>query len=460
MNGAKVTLIGGGGARTPLLIHGLAQAQSTLNIGQLALYDVHRPGAELMAAIGREIARINNAGFEIITPETIEHAVEGAKFVLSNIRVGGIQARARDERLSIDNGLVGQETTGPGGLAMALRTVPVALAHAQAVERLAPDAWLINFTNPAGLITQALMTHTNVRVIGICDTPSELFHRIAWSLGLRFEDLEFIYSGLNHLGWVQHVCLDGADITARILNDDEKLERLYAAHLFEPDMIRTLGLIPSEYLFFYYAKSRAYRNQLAAGASRGEEILRLNAPLFDRLRKAIGNGDPPSAIAVYKEYLNQRNASYMRLEAHAESALGRGPQDWDPFEGATGYHRIALDVMTALCSDSPKQVVVNVHNHGAIDDLHPFDVVEIACKINREGPEPIHTGALPESVRGLTLAVKGYEHLAIRAAIERSFDLARLALMVYPTVGEWDTATEILRALVKSDPEHLGYLQQ
>jgi 6-phospho-beta-glucosidase len=442
----------------------LAQAQPILNIGQLALYDVDRPCAELMAAIGREIARANNAGFEITTPDTIEHAVEGAKFVLSSVRVGGIEARARDERLIIDRGLVGQETTGPGGLAMALRTVPVALAHAQVIERLAPDAWLINFTNPAGLITQALMTHTNVRVIGICDTPSELFHRIAWALGLPFEDLEFVYSGLNHLGWVQHVCLRGEDITARILNDDEKLLQLYAARLFESDMIRTLGLIPSEYLFYYYAKSRAYQNQRAAGASRGEEIRQLNGVLFEGLHNAITAGEPASAVSIYKNYLNQRNASYMRLEAHAESAMAQGPQawnpqDWNPFEAVTGYHRIALDVMTALSGDTPKQVVVNVHNHGAVEDLQPFDVVEIACKINREGPEPIHTGALPESVRGLTLAVKAYEHLAIRAAIERSFDLARLALMVYPSIGEWTPATDIMRALVASDAEHLGYLK-
>ena len=458
MNGAKVTLIGGGGARTPLLIHGLAQAQPLLNISELALYDVEPARAELMSAIGQEVVRANKAAFHITTPDTIEHAVEGANFVLSSIRVGGIAARARDERLIIDHGFVGQETTGPGGLAMALRTVPVALAHAQAIERLAPDAWVINFTNPAGLITQALMTHTNVRVIGICDTPGELFHRIAWSLGLPFEDLEFIYSGLNHLGWVQNVCLCGEDITPRILNDDGKLEQLYPARLFEPEMIRTLGLIPSEYLFFYYAKTRAHRNQLAAVASRGEEILRLNVALFDRLRGAIAARDPSRAVAVYKEYLNQRNSSYMRLEAHAESALKQEQHDWDPFEGATGYHRIAIDVMTALSGDAPKQVVVNVHNHGAIEGLQPFDVVEIPCKINREGPESVHTGALPESVRGLTLAVKAYEHLAIRAAVEQSLDLARLALMVYPALGEWSAASDILQALVASDPEHLGDL--
>ena len=453
MSGIKVTLIGGGGARTPLLLHGLAQAQSVLNIRQLALYDVDHASAELMAGLGREIVRSARADFEITTSDTLEAAIEGAQFVLSSIRVGGIEARARDERLIIQHALVGQETTGPGGLAMALRTIPVALAHAHLIERLAPDAWLINFTNPAGLITQALMTHSTVRVIGICDTPAELFHRIAWALGLPFEDLEFVYSGLNHLGWVQRVLLKGEDLTARLLSDDDALLRLYPARLFEPDMIRALGLIPSEYLFYYYARTLAYRNQCAAGASRGEEIRALNTDLYQKLRS-----DPPGALKIYKSYLNQRNASYMRLEAHAESAHDQGPHDWDPFEGATGYHRIALDVMTALSGDTPRRVVVNVHNHGAMEGLHPFDVVEVPCLINREGPEPIHTGCLPESVRGLVSSVKAYEHLAIRAAVERSFDLARLALLVYPTVGEWSTATEVLRALVDSDPQHLGYL--
>ena len=274
MIGVKVTLIGGGGARTPLLLHGLAQAQSVLNLRQVALYDINRPAATLMATLGREIVAANIAAnkgeFEITTPDTLEAAIEGAQFVLSSIRVGGIEARARDERLIIDYGLVGQETTGPGGLAMALRTVPIALAHAHLIERLAPEAWLINFTNPAGLITQALMTHSTVRVIGICDTPSELFHRIAWSLGLPFEDLEFVYSGLNHLGWVQRLLLRGEDITARLLGDDQALLRVYPARLFEPEMVRTLGLIPSEYLFYYYVKSRAFQNQRAAGVSRGK----------------------------------------------------------------------------------------------------------------------------------------------------------------------------------------------
>lgn len=453
MNSTKIALIGAGGARTPLLIHGLAHAQRILNTGELALYDIDRAGVELMARMGREIINEAGAGFRITTPSRAEEAIKDARFVLSSIRVGGMRARARDERISMEHGMTGQETTGAGGLAMALRTVPVALAYARLIEEHAPEAWLINFTNPAGLITQALRSHTNVRAIGICDTPAELFHRIAWSLGLPYEEMEFDYCGLNHLGWVRRVRHRGRDITERLLGDDEALLRLYPAPLFEPELLRTLRLIPTEYVFFVYSKTRAWENQKKAGASRGEELLELNSRLFGQMQQA-----PREALGVYKSYLNQRNASYLKLEGEAGTALREEQHDWDPFEGVTGYHRIALDVMTALLSTEPKNVVVNVRNESAVPDLRPDDVVEVPSLLDSNGARPLAAGALPDAVSGLVLAVKQYERLAISAAVRGSFDLARLALLTYPIAGEWEPASRVLRALVDADPEYLGYL--
>ncbi len=418
--------------------------------------------AAIMAALGREIVRAcrGRGASRSPTPRRIEDAIEGARFVSSSIRVGGIEARARDERIVLEHGFAGQETTGPGGLAMALRTIPVALEQARLIERLAPDAWLVNFTNPAGLITQALMTHTRARVVGICDTPAEVFHRIAWSLGLPFEQMRFDYAGLNHLGWVRRVLLRGEDITSRLLSDDEAIRRVYPAPLFEPALVRTLGLIPTEYLFFYYGQSRALSNQRQAGATRGEEIQQMNGALFAALRERLSAGDARGGIAIYKDYLNQRNASYMRLEAAAQSGLKKEHHDWNPFEGVTGYHRIAVDVMTALNSESPKVMVVNVRNQGAITDLADDDVAEVPAAIDLNGPRPLACGALPESVKGLVLAVKTYERLAIRAAVEQSMDLARLALLSYPIVGEWQPAVSVLDAVAANDPEYLGYLRQ
>ena len=457
----KVAIIGGGGIRTPLLIHGLAQAQAALGLGELALYDVDRPRVELMAALGREVARKQGSDLVITTPAGLEEAVEGAAFVLSSIRVGGIAARARDERIAIECGVAGQETTGPGGMAMALRTIPVSLDYARVIERLAPDAWLINFTNPAGLITQALCNATKLRVIGICDTPSELFHRIAMALGQPPEAVACEYFGLNHLGWVRRVWSNGRDETARLIGEAEALRQLYHAELFDPALIRNLGLIPSEYVFFFYRRARAYANQIAAGASRGEEIERLNAGLFGQLQRETAAGRMDQALETYRHYLRRRSASYMRLEAHGESALQEGSEQADdPFEAATGYHRIALEVMTALAGDRPARIVVNVVNRGTISELADDDVVEVPCLIDRQGPQPLAVGGLPETVRGLVLAVKAYERLVIRAAIEQSMELARLALLAHPLIGEWELADQVTTALINSDPEHLGYLRR
>src|SRR5260370_44467 len=179
----KVSVIGGGGVRTPLLIHGLLQAQSLLKVAELQLFDVDSRRAELMASLGRETAKHLGVEIKLLAVNSAERAVEGCDFVLSSLRVGGMAARARDERIAIEEGLAGQETTGPGGVAMAVRTGQVALANARMVAQLAPKAWFINFTNPAGLITQALNHHTKLKLVCICDTPAELLHRIAHVLG-------------------------------------------------------------------------------------------------------------------------------------------------------------------------------------------------------------------------------------------------------------------------------------
>ncbi|HTC66728.1 MAG TPA: hypothetical protein VK685_06315 [Candidatus Acidoferrum sp.] len=451
----KVCIIGGGGVRTPLLIHGLLQSQHALKISDLVLFDVDQRRAEIMAALGGAIS--NKLGVDILltTANSLESAVDGSSFVLSSVRVGGMSARARDERTAIEQGLAGQETTGPGGVAMALRTVPFALAHARVIERFAPQAWLINFTNPAGLITQALNQHTKLRVIGICDTPAELFHRIAQVLGVPPSEAHCEYAGLNHLGWVRRITVGGKDLTAQLLENPDSLRQLYHANLFDPLLIRTLQLIPSEYLFFYYSQRKAYLNQVRAGASRGEELVKLNSQLFSQLQAE----NPREGLNTYRNYLMQRNSSYLQLEAEAGSAFGEQREEIDPFDLATGYHRIAIEVMTGLLSEQPRQVVVNVRNCGSITDLGPEDVVEVPCQISCAGVKPVPTGPLPEAVRGLVLAVKAYERTVIRAAVEKSWALAQLAMLEYPIIGQWEIAGDLREKLAASDPEFLGYLE-
>ena len=450
----KIAMVGGGGVRTPLVIHGLVHAQRQIGLSQLHLFDIDPERAEIVARLGREIARQAGVDLSIVVSAELEPAVEGADFILSSIRVGGMSGRARDERIAIEHGLAGQETTGPAGAAMALRTIPVTLSHARAIERAAPRAWFINFTNPAGLVTQALMNHTGLRVVGICDTPIELFHRIAAVFDANPAEMDFDYAGLNHLGWVRGVRLRGEDVTKQLLGDDAKLRRIYQDSLFDPALIQALGLLPTEYLFFYYRQRTALANQTRAGSSRGEELERMNVDLFRRLAA----DSPAGALITYRDYLQRRNASYMKLESQAGSAFDTGKQEEDPFEAATGYHRIALDVITALLSRKPRTLVVNVRNNGAITDLESDDVVEVPCEVGDGAIIPHQTGALAESVRGLVVAVKAYERTAIRAAIEKSARLAELALLEYPIVGQWDLACDVLAALIRRDAAHLGYL--
>ena len=362
-----------------------------------------------MASLGEAIAAATP--LRIATAAELSEAIENCSFVISSIRPGGMTARARDERITLECGFAGQETTGPAGFAMAYRAIPIALEHARLVERVAPNAWIINFTNPAGIITQAISSRTRARVVGICDTPAELFFRISLALGIPLEEIRCDYLGLNHLGWVSAIHVrkrDGRmqDVTGRVLNDEDALRSLYPAELFSPDLLRGLELIPTEYLYFYYSQRAARANQLSAGVTRGEELLTLNQRIFDELESNVRRRDLAAALHAYRAYLNRRNASYMHLEGSGESAFAREDVDWDPFAAATGYHRIAVETILALCASEPRRMVLNVRNGEAIRGLSPEDVVEVPCLVDRSGPRAIGGATPPKLAQGLTVSVK------------------------------------------------------
>jgi 6-phospho-beta-glucosidase len=248
--------------------------------------------------------------------------------------------------------------------------------------------------------------------------------------------------------------LRGEDVTAKLLADDNALTSLYQAKLFDFDLLRSLQLIPTEYLFFYYSRRRALANQISAGATRGEEITKLNDKLFQQLAAAIAAGRPGDALSTYVDYLNQRSGSYMQLEASAGTAFDKSHAlTEDPFRVATGYHRIALDVMNALCSEEPRRVVINVRNHGAISDVAYEDIVEAPCAVSKYAIVPESGGALPEDVRGIVLAVKAYERAAIHAAVTGTASYARKAMLLYPAIGEWEPSDELLREFAAKSPD-------
>jgi 6-phospho-beta-glucosidase len=444
----KVACIGGGGVRTPLVIFGINECARELGADEVVLFDVDAERARMMAALGRAVVEREGGSLRVRESLRLEDAVEGADFVLSSIRVGGVAGRTHDERAAIENGYPGQETTGPAGMAMALRTVPVAIEQARIVQKLAPRAWLINFTNPAGLITQAVLHHSDARVVGICDTPSELLHRIASVLGADSSEVRCEYVGLNHLGWVRKIELRGQDVTDRVLDDDAMLTQLYSAPLFDPRLIRSLELIPTEYLYFYYSRRRALANQRARCTTRGSEVERLNDMLFRRLHELLGAGDGSAAVGAYSSYLNTRSGTYMLLESTSQKDLRIEAADGeDPFRAVNGYHRIALGVMRALRGQQSRSLIVNVRNQGAIEGVDANDVVEVPCRIANDRILPEPCGPLPPAVRGLVLAMKEYERATIEAAVSRSKPMARKAMLLNPAIGEWEPSEDLLHDL-------------
>ena len=445
----KIALIGGGGVRSPLVVFGVNEAAEALGAAEMVLYDPDPVRLRIMVELGKAVVRRFGGDLRLRGATSLEDTIEGADFVLNSVRIGGIAGRAADERVAIAQGYPGQETTGPAGVAMALRTIPVAIEQARLVERLSPQAWLVNFTNPAGLITQAVTDHSKARIVGICDTPTELFHNIARALGEPADEVECDYVGLNHLGWVRGVRVRGEEVIDRLLDSDELLRQLYLAPLFDFDMIRTLRLIPTEYLFFYYERQRALDNQRKQGGSRGGEIQRLNDDLLATLTTRLDAGDGDAAVDIYAAYLNQRSGSYMKLEAEGGSAFDQGVSlQGDPFRVATGYHRIAIDVMSGLTGAKPARIVVNTRNQGALPDLPDDDIVEIASDISLDSIVPRPIAPLPDAVNGLVRSVKAYERAAIASVLNDRRLEARKAMLIHPAIGQWTPSGELLDALL------------
>ncbi len=288
-----------------------------------------------------------------------------------------MEARIRDERAALDLGFVGQETVGPGGFAMAVRTIPPLLDYARQVMQLAPDAWIINFTNPAGLVTQALTSETGARVVGICDTPTEVFQEVAHALGVPAEECRFDYVGLNHLGFIREVYWLGKPQLHTLWENERALAAVYRTPLFLPARLRELRLLPTEYVFYYDSPERAIANLRAAGDTRGAVIARLTRELFADLA-----GGVPDPVARYERYLADRSAGYMQFES---GGLG-GPAAPAPWAHLTGYDKIALNTIQAMVRNSNAVIPLNVLNHGNIPDLEDDDVIEAPCVVNAQWP--------------------------------------------------------------------------
>ena len=254
----KIAVIGGAGVRTVIFINGLLDRYKKLHIDEVVLYDIQEEKQKIIEKLCRHVVNRRNEELKVSAVSDVTEAIKGADYIVTTLRVGGDHSRVIDETVALDMGVIGQETTGVGGFSMAVRTIPVLMDYCELIKKYAPDAWIFNFTNPSGLVTQALRSAGYDKIIGICDAPSSTKFRMAKDLGVTEDELYVEFFGLNHLSWIRSVKKKGEETLPRLLADDEFLKGVQEFSMFDPDLLRMIGFLPNEYLYYYYHREKAH----------------------------------------------------------------------------------------------------------------------------------------------------------------------------------------------------------
>ncbi|GAB2625303.1 6-phospho-beta-glucosidase [Pseudactinotalea suaedae] len=437
MTDVQLTILGGGGFRVPLVVDSVAGARSRVDIDQIVLYDLDPARLQVIAAVVAEQLAGRPDAPRVRLETDLRSAVENTDVLFSAMRVGGTEGRVRDEQVARDLGVLGQETIGPGGLAYAMRTVPVVDGVARLVADVAPQAWVVSFTNPAGLVTEAMRTHLGDRVVGICDTPIGLLRSAARALRLPQREVTGDYLGLNHLGWLRSLEHDGADHLPALLADRRLLLRLDEAALYDVEWLQALGSLPGEYLHYY--EPSAAREQ--AGPGRAEFLARQQAAFFE-----AGPGE--GAAQRWKAALAERENTYMadaRTREHTDLSGGQR-------EGG-GYHEVAVDLMAALLTGAPAWMILNLANDGVIPTLPDDAVIEVSAHVDAGGARPVGPHApLTLAQLGLVTSVKASERLAIEAARSGSRELAWRAFAEHPLVRSPELGRQLVDGYLAAEP--------
>ncbi|MBW5446280.1 6-phospho-beta-glucosidase [Cohnella sp. CFH 77786] len=423
----KIAVIGGGSSYTPELIEGFIRHYGTLPVTEIVLADIEE-GFRKLSIVG-ELARrmVAKSGLPIEVKLTLDRraALEGADYVSTQMRVGLLEARGWDETIPLKYGMIGQETTGPGGMMKGLRTIPVLLEICREMEELCPEAWLLNFTNPAGMVTEAIHKHSRIRSIGLCNSPIAAYKWLSALYSVPVERIECEFVGLNHLHWISRVTVDGEPKLAELLGGgDGYSANNVPQYEWNAGLIRGLGAIPSYYLKYYYLHREILEEQLAAaarGETRAETVKRLEDELFEIYR------DPD--LSEKPKQLEQRGGAY--------------------------YSEAAVRLMNSLYNDTGDIQTLNAANQGILDFLPDDACIEVNCRVTRQGPIPLPVATVPPSVKGLIHAVKIYEQLTIEAAVNGDKERALLALAHHPLVTSINDAEKMLDEMLERNRRYL-----
>ncbi|MFC7305617.1 6-phospho-beta-glucosidase [Streptomyces monticola] len=424
----RLTILGGGGFRVPLVYGALVGSEIT----ELTLYDTD----PVRLGVVRSVLEGLPPGPRVRVAESLDDALRGADFVFSAIRVGGTAGRVRDERVPLAEGVLGQETVGAGGVLYGLRTIPVALHIAERVAALAPRAWVINFTNPAGMVTEAMAAVLGERVIGICDSPVGLVRRAARAAGTDPDAVSYDYVGLNHLGWLRRLSAPGGpDLLPGLLADPAALASFEEGKLFGADWLRALGSLPNEYLHYYYFRRETLDAVRTADETRGEFLDHQQGEFFARAAES-----PSRAHELWERTRLEREETYM---ADSRAATGGWQRDSCDLDGG-GYDRVALALMRAIAAGDGTRLILNVRNAGTVPALPADAIIETVCEVDADGARPLPGAPLGEAELGLMLQLKAVERATIEAALFKDRDAALRALALHPLVDSPAVAARIL----------------
>ena len=439
----KIGVIGGAGVRTVIFINGLLKRYKKLNIDEVVLYDIDFEKLSIIGKLCRHV--VKREGKDLTVREVFDpvEAIRGMDYIVTTLRVGGDHSRVVDESVALRNGVIGQETTGVGGFSMAVRTIPVLMDYCELIEKHAPEAWIFNFTNPSGLVTQALHSAGHHRIIGICDAPSSLKYRMCDKLGVTEEEMYVEFFGLNHLSWVKSVQVGGEEIMDKLIADDDFMSSIHELKIFDREVVRQTGMIPNEYLYYYYHREKALANINKSDMTRGMTIEKVNIEMMKELKAIDIDADPEEALQIFLYYMQLRENSYMSIESGSANRpmLEKGSL---PVPEGMGYAGVMLDCIEGMQSEEGRTLVLSILNQGSIPFLADDDVVEVTCNVSKNGIAPVKQETVPTMCELYIRLIKRYERLTVEAVAEGNEEKAIEALMTHPLINSYSLAKKLI----------------
>lgn len=426
--GVKIVTIGGGSSYTPELVDGFLKRYESLPVRELWLVDVPqgKEKMEIVAGLARRMVEKAGVPMEIHTTLNRREALKDADFVTTQLRVGQLQARIKDERIPLSHGILGQETNGAGGLFKGMRTIPVIMDICRDMKELCPKAWLINFTNPVGMVMEGINRYGEFdKIIGLCNVPIGMHKAIAELLNRPLDEVDVTFGGLNHMVFATKVVVDGKDVTKEVLKlwGDQSVKNIKGV-VWNPEFIKELGVLPCSYHRYYYM-TKEYLEEALEKFEKHEVRAEFVKEVEDKLFALYQDEN----LCEKPKLLEERGGAY--------------------------YSDAACSLIDSIYNDRGDIQVVNTKNNGAIENFEVDETVEVSCRITKNGPVPVTVGKLPKAVNGLIQQIKSFELAGSEAAVTGSKSKALLALMINPLVMSQKTAEIVLEELLEAHKEYL-----